>query len=321
MFKLLFTVAASYALLSANCVSSVAQEQKNGDQKAEVVSKKKKKPPQPFRWVNPLKQEVPGVSHATFKSPSMGIDVGYCIYLPPEYDKPSSSSNRYPVVYYLHGGRPGSELKSVKLASHFQRHMKDGGVPSMIYVFVNGGPVSHYNMPDRKHGMGEDVFVKELIPHVDATYRTIASRSGRGIEGFSQGGRGTTRIMFRHPDLFCSAAPGGAGHATEKKISEDNGRESENLVFSAGYNTYDTAREFSKREHPDLPILIHVGTAGFNYENNLAYMKFLDSLKIPYQRLIVKDAPHSAVKIYEANGLDIMKFHARNFGLSSQDSR
>jgi enterochelin esterase-like enzyme len=35
--------------------------------------------------------------------------------------------------------------------------------------------------------MGCDVFVKELIPHIDSTYRTIAKRSGRGIEGFSQG--------------------------------------------------------------------------------------------------------------------------------------
>ena len=52
---------------------------------------------------------------------------------------------------------------------------------------------------------------------------TIASRKGRGIEGFSQGGRGTTRIMFRHPELFCSAAPGGGGFATEKKISEKSG--------------------------------------------------------------------------------------------------
>jgi enterochelin esterase-like enzyme len=35
--------------------------------------------------------------------------------------------------------------------------------------------------------MGCDVFINELIPHIDGTYRTIAERSGRGIEGFSQG--------------------------------------------------------------------------------------------------------------------------------------
>ena len=55
------------------------------------------------------------------------------------------------------------------------------------------------------------------------------------------------------------------------------------------------------------------GTKGFNYENNLEYMKFLDSLKIPYQKLIVEDAPHSAGIIYEKRGLEILQFHAKNF--------
>lgn len=278
------------------------------------ASKKKKKPPQPFRWVNPLKSKIPGVQHAVFRSPSMNVDVGYCIWLPPDYESAASRDRRYPVVYYLHGGRPGSELKSVKLAEFMRGHIQAGRVPPMIYVFVNGGPVSHYNMPERKNAMGEDVFVQELIPHIDKTYRTVATRSGRGIEGFSQGGRGTTRIMFRHPHLFCSAAPGGAGHATEKRISEEGGRESEHLVFAEGYNTYDLARSYAKKPLP-LKILIHVGTKGFNYENNLAYMKFLDSLGIPYQRLIVEDVPHSAKEIYAKKGLELMQFHARNFGL------
>lgn len=272
-----------------------------------------KRPPQPFRWVNPPAAMPTGVHHRTFQSPSMDIAVGYCIYLPPGYDRQEDGANRYPVVYYLHGGRPGSELKSVRLAEHFHKHMAAGDVPPMIYVFVNGGPVSHYNLPDREHAMGEDVFVKELIPHVDETYRTIAGRKGRAIEGFSQGGRGTTRIIFKHPRLFCSAAPGGAGHSTEKRISEQNGRENESLVFAPGYNTWDLARQYARNPEPPLRILIHVGTKGFNYENNLDYMTFLDSLKIPYERLIVKGVPHSAVQIYERRGLEIMKFHAANF--------
>ena len=292
-----------------------AQEATEPDRQAGQVRTKsagKRRQP-PFQWVNPLKTKLPGVTHATFHSESMDLDVGYCIYLPTAYSR--LPEQRFPVVYYLHGGRPGSETKSVRLASFIHEHIENGDVPPMIYVFVNGGPVSHYNMPDRENAMGKDVFVDELIPHVDATYRTIARRGGRGLEGFSQGGRGTTRIMFRHPRLFGSAAPGGAGHATEKSISENDGRESDNLVFTRGDNTYDLARRFASRDNPDLPILIHVGTRGFNYDNNLAYMKFLDELKIPYQKLIVDGAPHSASKIYEQKGREIMLFHARNFGL------
>ena len=294
-------------LLAAIVLSSAALAQDK------VKKKKTKKKPAPFKWVNELKGKLPGVSHTTFKSLSMNLDVGYCIYLPPGYDAAKNREKRYPTIFYLHGGRPGSEIKSVRLATHIHKHISSSKVPPMIYVFVNGGPVSHYNMPERKNAMGEDVFVKELIPHVDATYRTIGKREGRGLEGFSQGGRGTTRIMFKHPHLFGSAAPGGAGHATEKRISEENGRESETLVFTPGYNTYDLARKFAKmRERPELPILVHVGTKGFNYENNLAYMKFLDSQKIPYQKLIVEGVPHSAVGIYEKRSLEIMQFHAKN---------
>lgn len=281
-------------------------------------NKEKARQRPPFKWVNPLPNgKFPGVKHTTFRSPSMNIDVGYCIYLPPGYDDRDNARRHYPVVYYLHGGRPGSETKSVGLSLFINKAMTNGDVPAAIYVFVNGGEVSHYNYPQKK-SMGEDVFIKELIPHIDKTYRTIANRSGRGIEGFSQGGRGTTRIMFKHPHLFSSCAPGGAGHATEKRISEENGRESAVLKFAPGYNTYDLARKYAANPQPPLQILIHVGTRGFNYQNNLAYMEFLDSLKIPYERLVVPDAPHSAKIIYEKSGLTIMKFHADNFKRNSQ---
>jgi endo-1,4-beta-xylanase len=119
--------------------------------------------------------------------------------------------------------------------------------------------------------------------------------------------------MFKHPGLFCSAAPGGAGHGHEKRISESDGRESEFLKFAPGYNTYDLARGYAKNPRPPLAILIFVGDKGFNYENNLAYMEFLTSLEIPYRKLIVPGAPHSANIIYQKSGLEIMRFHAENF--------
>jgi endo-1,4-beta-xylanase len=43
-------------------------------------------------------------------------------------------------------------------------------------------------------------------------------------------------------------------------------------------------------------------------------MKYLDKLGIPYEKLIVPDAPHSAKIIYEKKGLELMQFHDRNFG-------
>ncbi len=280
---------------------------------------RKKKQSPPFRWVNPLpKGKYKRVEHAVFRSPSMDVDVGYCIYLPPQYKQPKHAQQRFPVVYYLHGGRPGSETKSVRLSKFVDKAVVAGDIPPVIYVFVNGGAVSHYNYPE-KNSMGEDVFIQELIPHIDKTYRTIAARRGRALEGFSQGGRGTTRIMFKYPQLFCSAAPGGGGYATEKRISKNDGRESPSLKFEAGCNAYDRARAFAKHPDPELHILIFVGTKGFNYENNVAYMDFLTSLEIPFARLITPGAPHSAGAIYAKDGLQIMQFHANNFARAAAD--
>ena len=86
----------------------------------------------------------------------------------------NGGDRHYPVVYYLHGGRPGNELAGAGMAAFVANAMEAGTVPPAIYVFVNGGPLSHYNYPhgtaygsSAKQGMGCDVFINELIPHID----------------------------------------------------------------------------------------------------------------------------------------------------------
>lgn len=252
------------------------------------------------------------VRHATFMSGSMGVEVGYYIYLPPGYE---TSQEKYPVVYHLHGGRPGSESKSVRLASYVDAAIQKGTIKPTIYVFPNGGPVSWYDMPEMKQGMGESVFVKETVPHIDATYRTWGTREGRALEGYSQGGRGTTRIMFKHPELFLSAAPGGSGYGPEKHIQENNGYESEKLRFMPlGYNAWDLAKTYAERkEHPALNILVWDGTKCFNYEHNKLFSAYLKELGIEHEFLSIPDVPHTATGSYDVKGDDIMRHHQKTF--------
>lgn len=298
-----------FALLLSIPIGSFAQLKNSKRFKAETV----------FSWNNPpqkwtLRDLPPTLRHSSFKSPSMGIKVGYYVYLPEEYDSPKYKNRKFPVVYCLHGGRPGSEKKSIALASFIHHAIETKKVQPMIYVFPNGGPMSWYNYPQKENGMGEDVFVKELIPHVDSAYRTHATRDKRGLEGFSQGGRGTTRIMFKYPELFGSVAPGGSGYEPEERIRNRGGEESPGVRFDKGNDAWTLAKEYSLRKSPPpLKPLIWVGTKGFNYEYNLKYLKYLDSLGIPSEKLIVPGAPHSARLIYEKKGLDIMRFHERNF--------
>jgi endo-1,4-beta-xylanase len=228
---------------------------------------------------------------------------------------PKKTKKKYPVVYHLHGRRPGSESKTVSLVTFIEKAMRSGKIQHTIYVFPNGGPMSWYNYPQVKNGQGEDVFIKEMAPHVDATYRTFGTRAKRGIQGFSQGGRGTTRIIFKYPEMFGSTAPGGSGYEPEERIRDSNGVESKSVRFAPGYDAWTLAKAYSKRKDaPPLKPLIWVGTKGFNYEYNLKFMKYLDELEIPYKKLIVPDAPHSTKIIYEKSGLALMQFHDRNFG-------
>ncbi len=77
-----------------------------------------------------------------------------------------------------------------------------GKIPEMIVVGINGMKDSFYNdSPDGKWPI-ESVIIKELIPHIDKTYRTLARRETRAIEGYSMGSYGAAHLGFKYPELF-----------------------------------------------------------------------------------------------------------------------
>lgn len=141
---------------------------------------------------------VPGVVFRTFESVAAAGPVTYHVYTPDAYDAPSV---RLPVLYWLHGTLGGVE--GIRpLTAHFDTEMRSGRMPPMLVVFVNGLPRRLW--ADSRTGAApvETVFVTELIPDVDRSFRTVATREGRVLEGFSMGGYGAARLGFSHPQLF-----------------------------------------------------------------------------------------------------------------------
>lgn len=154
-------------------------------------------------WVaKPAPGSLPaGVTHHTYVSAAMKRAVGYCLYLPPGYAK--DTQRHYPVIYNLHGAG-GNETRTVYSAQVLHEGILAGRWPELIMVFPNGGRATMYQDSADGRFMTETTFIKELIPHIDQSCRTLAARQGRCIEGFSMGGRGSTHLALKHPDLFCS---------------------------------------------------------------------------------------------------------------------
>ena len=123
-------------------------------------------------WDNPPGNLPAGAEHHTFMSASMKTAVGYNIYLPPGYA--ADKATRWPVLYFLHG-RGGTESSHTGAFAQFDQAIKDKKIPPFIYVHAMCGRNSGYVDAIDGSIMGETVFIKELIPHIDATYRTFAT--------------------------------------------------------------------------------------------------------------------------------------------------
>src|SRR5689334_8734719 len=152
-------------------------------------------------WNNPPAGPLPaGVRHGTFRSASMGVEVGYNVYLPPDYA--ADTSRRYPVVYWLHG-LGGNETSGV-FPADVDGAVRAGAVPPLILVSATGGARTRYHDSADGKIMGDTVIARELVAHVDRTYRTVATRGGRSVQGMSMGGNGALKFAFKYPDLFGS---------------------------------------------------------------------------------------------------------------------
>ncbi len=153
-------------------------------------------------WVNrPAPGTLPpGVVHRTFRSAAHDADVGYCIYLPRGYE---SSDRRYPVIYNLHGAGE-NELHGFLEVEALDHGIQSERWPPILMVMPNGGKHTFFKDSYDRRFMSETLIIRELIPFIDANYRTLAGRAGRCIEGHSMGGRGATRLAMKYPKLFCS---------------------------------------------------------------------------------------------------------------------
>src|SRR4051812_35069155 len=134
---------------------------------------KKKTFPEP-QWVSPDTSDASGAKYHTFVSKSAGGEVSYHIFLPPQYDE--QPMRRFPVIYWLHGLGGNQRGGTATFGKQAADTMHAGALPPTIVVFVNGMVNGFYvDWANGKRPM-ESVIIKDLIPHIDETYRTTAKR-------------------------------------------------------------------------------------------------------------------------------------------------
>ncbi len=134
------------------------------------------------------------------------------IYLPPGYD--DDPRRRYPVLYLLSAhGNSGPGLLNwrpwdVSVPQQLDALIARRAMPPVIVVMPDMWTRFGGSQFINSAGMGryEDYLTREIIPFVDAHYRTLPERAHRGVLGRSSGGYGAIVQAMRHPELFGAAA-------------------------------------------------------------------------------------------------------------------
>jgi enterochelin esterase-like enzyme len=148
----------------------------------------------------------------------------FFIYTPPGYDQ--NREARYPVLYLQHGGGEDERAWPIqgRVAPIMDNLIAAGQAKPMLIVMERGyavkpgeaqvpfGPGANANLSPAemqartisRFGTFEEVLLKDVIPLVDATYRTVPDREHRAIAGFSMGGGQAFMIGLRNLDRFAS---------------------------------------------------------------------------------------------------------------------
>jgi enterochelin esterase family protein len=132
------------------------------------------------------------------------------VYTPPDYD--TSGGTRYPVLYLQHGNGENETSWTLQGRANFilDNLLADQRITPMIVVFENGmipttgAPAAGRGAGPATHAEFDAIVSRDLVPFIDATYRTQARRESRAIAGLSMGGGQAMRIGAYHLDQFAS---------------------------------------------------------------------------------------------------------------------
>lgn len=150
-----------------------------------------------------------------FATAQIGWQPAVNVLLPEDYF--STTWRRYPVMYLLHGG----------LQDFRKFHMEDDIIGltrgrRLIVVMPDGGAAGWYSNPVSSlvgPRNWESFHLNQLVPWIDANFRTYAEYNGRAVSGFSMGGFGALKYAAKYYGHFASVS----SHSGPASLRRDAG--------------------------------------------------------------------------------------------------
>jgi len=242
-----------------------------------------------FAQTAPAKVD-PRVTELKLASKLMQRDMPYRVILPDGYAQ--ATDTRYPVIYLLHGlfGSSANWTGLTQLSTYSQAY-------KVIIVTPEGENGWYTDSPIKAANKYESYIIKELIPEIDAKYRTNARRESRAIAGLSMGGYGALKFGIKYPEMFAlagsfSGAVGavtydmGAGTQTMSAIAKTVG----DAYGPIGSDTrkandlFALYRDLTPEKIKVLPfIYLDCGTEDFLFQNNRDFLAVLIQKKVSHE--------------------------------------
>lgn len=230
---------------------------------------------------------APNVREAKFASKLMAREMPYRVILPAGYDDAKSTS-RHPVIYLLHGltGHFNNWTDATKVEEYALAH-------KFIIVTPEGDNGWYTDSVTKTTDKYESYIVKELIPEIEAKYRTIADRDNRMIAGLSMGGYGATKFGLKYPEMFSivgsfSGALGAASFTEKNAATAGRGIDAimgaEDADSRKANDVFRLVRELTPERIKALPFIYQsCGTEDFLIQNNREFMMLLVEKKVPHE--------------------------------------
>lgn len=273
----------------------------------------------PDAWLDPVAVNLGGTLYRTYPTPSRGpgTTASYRLYLPPNYE--TDLARRYPVIYFTHGMRVDSKRPiAAGYVARIDRAIRSGVMPPVVVVIIQG--LNRAWWVDSKDGKipMESVVMRDLIPHIDTTYRTIASREGRAIEGHSMGGDRALRLGFKYPHLFAAVTGNSPALIDVEGFSTGNNLDMFRETFGGDRAYYEESGPWSLAAQNAAGVRtqrIRIICGG--QDGLFPRAKWMDGvltdLNIPHEFIPVPGSPHNHDQLLAYETFDSFEFYGKVF--------